>query len=448
MSDNKNNKTIDTTIDTKNPLDFNKKKYKKHPSISHITLGIMCKNEEYNILRTLESTLGTVKSIHIYDTGSDDQTVPVIEKYCNMYDITLYLKRGKFVDFSTSRNELLKFIEEHEECDYCLLMDANDVLKEGQYLVQDADQYLKDKNKEGFLMKQEWWSGELNAYFNVRFIRNKCGWKYKEPVHEYISKSDNDMLTRINSKCVLFQDRTIDDDKSSIRHTRDKKILLDNLKMYPDHDRTLFYLAQTCSCLGQYEEGYKWYMERTKINGFYEERFHAYLRAGILCKNNLDKKEQAIMHLMSALDMMDRVEPLIAIGEIYLDKKNWRLAYMFFKQALNCKYPEHCILFIDKQCYDYKRYHLMGIVAFYLEKFDEGYNSVCIAVQQPSSHPVDISNMSFYEEKLFKRILTDNERKQKLYETKTQNIDENKKNYLSKKLAIKIGKKRYNRQKH
>jgi hypothetical protein len=50
----------------------------------------------------------------------------------------------------------------------------------------------------------------------------------------------------------------------------------------------------------------------------------------------------------------------------------WRLSYMFLHEACDLEYPYHCILFVDKGVYDYYRWHLMGIIGYYVGKYEEG----------------------------------------------------------------------------
>ena len=43
--------------------------------------AIMCKNEETTILKTLNSCLGVIHKIFIYDTGSTDLTISLINEW-------------------------------------------------------------------------------------------------------------------------------------------------------------------------------------------------------------------------------------------------------------------------------------------------------------------------------------------------------------------------------
>ncbi len=101
----------------------------------NIIAALMVKNEEKRILVSLNSIKTSVSGVALYDTGSEDKTVSVVENFCNENNIKFFLLTGQFEDFSTSRNKLLDFINEINNkkrekntrvFDYVLLLDSND----------------------------------------------------------------------------------------------------------------------------------------------------------------------------------------------------------------------------------------------------------------------------------------------------------------------------------
>ena len=100
----------------------------------HIALLMMVKNEHLRLHVTLESVLGYVNSIVLYDTGSQDDTIEIASSFCKKNNIPFRLKQGEFVDFSTSRNVSLDFADTYEDIDFILLMDTNDELRGGTEL--------------------------------------------------------------------------------------------------------------------------------------------------------------------------------------------------------------------------------------------------------------------------------------------------------------------------
>ena len=88
----------------------------------------MVKDESKNILYTLNSIIGVVDMIIVLDTGSTDDTIIKITKFCEENEIILKVKYSEFINFEKSRNECLEFAET-TGADYLLLLDANDEVK-------------------------------------------------------------------------------------------------------------------------------------------------------------------------------------------------------------------------------------------------------------------------------------------------------------------------------
>jgi len=91
----------------------------------------------------------------IYDTGSTDNTIQIIEQFCEDNDINLKLKQEEFINFEESRNKAIEFAESIENIDYLLLLDSNDILENGEELLNLCIE-KQETNETGFYLKQEW----------------------------------------------------------------------------------------------------------------------------------------------------------------------------------------------------------------------------------------------------------------------------------------------------
>lgn len=396
--------------------------YKLDKDKTNIGLLMMVKNEEKRIHVSLESVLGIVEAIIIYDTGSTDDTIKIITTFANQHKINLYLIQGEFEDFSTSRNISLEFAES-VNVKYLLMLDSNDELKGKEKLLTIAKDF-ENKNENAFLLCQQWLSKDgfydkLDKYYNVRFIKNRFGWRYKGSVHEWLSRilqtsTANDIIRIESDVITIFQDRTKDDDKSLKRFIRDRECLLKDLIKNPNDARTVFYLGQTCQCLRMHDESLYYNRLRTELGGFEEEIYHAYFRCGLSAVALNHSWDDVMPWFLKAFQHSERAEPLVKIAQYYRSladtcetpsfyfkgnkSSNWKLAFMFIDQACKLSYPSHFILFVDKAVYDYERWHLLGIIGFYAGEFQRGKEGCQKALLCSKHKELDEKNLSVYIE--------------------------------------------------
>lgn len=393
--------------------------------VKNLGLAMMVKNEHLRITVTFDSVKDYISTMYIFDTGSTDGTQEIIKKYCEKYDITLHFKEGAFVNFQESRNVLLDFVDENSTADdYVILLDCNDEMQNMDNLVKFVNDYKGPCS--GFYLTQRWWTGHsLDSYYNVRMIRPHFNWRYKNPVHEYImtplievdKKPHHEVVYNKVENVFVFQDRTKDDDKSYKRFTRDKELLYSEHMKTPEESRTLFYLAQTCGCLGQHDEAYKYYLKRIKAGGFYEEIYHSYFRLGDAAELLGHSWDESFMWYMKAYQHSQRAEPLYKIAKHYQEynmngekKPEWQTCYMFAYMACQLTYPTEQILFIDKNIYSYERWHILGISAYYAGKFTEG-KEACLKAIAAKNNDIDKFNLKHYIMKEAEMIVKGNTEK-------------------------------------
>jgi glycosyltransferase involved in cell wall biosynthesis len=362
-------------------------------------VAIMVKNEKKRIHVTLNSIVDVADYLIVYDTGSTDNTLQIICDFCKENKIKLELIQGEFENFSKSRNVLLDHAD-NVDVNYILLLDTNDELRNGKRLLNIIPSFTE----EAYLLCQQWWSGKTNQYYNVRLIKNRCGWRYSGVVHEWIGKKEKRPV-KLDDSVVIYQDRTQDDDKTGKRFHRDKVLLLSEYNNKEKDPRTVFYLAQTYSCLNDHTNAFKYYSERWDMIGFWEERFQSALNCGSY-EFRKDNWPEALMWFMRAIETDERVEPLLFIVEHYKKEGKWNLAYTFCQMACALEYPRHQNLFVEKSDYLYKRWHIMGIVAYYASNVvcDERERSLrlengriaCEKAISEKNMELDKSNLKFY----------------------------------------------------
>lgn len=415
-----------TWTPTKEFKEYTRREYKKlvrdSPDHSLVAGVMMVKNEHDNILFTLNSLLNYVDGLVVYDTGSTDDTKEIIQKFSEQHKLNLYFIEGEFVDFSTSRNVLLDYLDTLP-FEFGLLLDSNDELTNGEAFRLFVDGEKRTKYTR-YMVCQHWVNNNCSdTYFNVRLVRTRGFLRYCGRVHEYMKDFDkgdkaDEYAFRCSSSWTLKQERNRDAAKSGPRYAKDKELLLLDHRDDPTEPRTVFYLAQTCSCLGQYDECVYYNLLRGEMkNGFWEERYHSYLRAGDILMMN-KHYEKAVDCYLKAIEVsdprpgdhkrgvvLDRAEPYYKLACYYNTRKSWGLAFMFAKTACECKFPDHCSLFIDRVVYDFHRWEMLSIVAFYAGQFSTGKIATLKALEigaRVVKHNLDYlrHNLKCYEDAL------------------------------------------------
>jgi glycosyltransferase involved in cell wall biosynthesis len=380
---------------------------------------LMVRNERDRITVTLNSTREVVQSYIVYDTGSNDDTIDIIRRWCLENKKQFRFFEGIFVDFSTSRNALLDYADQFYDHDYDLLLDSSDELRNGSKLLEFCNSY--DGPCSGYLVKQEWYFGiSTQSYYNVRLIKPHHNWRYKCPVHEYLNSPETDdtpVHTGIKPKkltdIIIYQDRTADGGKSVPRFSRDREILFKEIKKNPNDSRSMFYLAQTFACLGQLHESFKHYKKRTQMmEGFHEEAFQAFLKCGDISRTIGFSDEETTMWYIKAYSFLPRAEPLVNVAYLNLNMNppRYYVAYLFLKMASLLNFPPEDILFIDKDAYDYRRWQLFSVTSWFLGKdavsrgkpvtnvfLREGAEACKIAISAKDRR-IDKENMKCYED--------------------------------------------------
>lgn len=244
-----------------------------------IALGIMFKDEEGNLERTLDSVAKVVTTIFAEDTGSDDESLFVLRRWCKEQLVKLYVIKKKWVDFSTNRNYLLDLMREHtDEWRYCILLDANDMLMDGDAFF-DKIKEIDDQKLEttAFSITQVWRiENRESKFLGVRIVRNDSKFRYTGKIHEVLcdenGEQNGDKISFLE-KGFIFQDRNVGCESTTERLPKDVLVLLDEIKQH-NRPRDITYLAKTYADLKDYDNAEIWLKKRIELgNVSFEEEF-------------------------------------------------------------------------------------------------------------------------------------------------------------------------------
>ena len=147
-----------------------------------VSLCMIVKNEEEVLGRCLDSAADLVDEIVIVDTGSTDRTKEIAARYTGkIFDFPW---RN---DFSAARNESFA----RASMDYCMWLDADDVLLEGD---RAAFLELKEALDPSVSVVMAPYhtgfdgSGRVTfSYYRERLVKNRAGMVWEGAVHEAVA---------------------------------------------------------------------------------------------------------------------------------------------------------------------------------------------------------------------------------------------------------------------
>lgn len=368
-----------------------------------LVVVLMVKNEAPVIKETLQPFIDAhIDSFLIFDTGSTDDTVAIVETFFKENDINhAYIEQEPFIDFATSRNRALQLARERfPQAAFLLMPDAEWYMHNTEGLLDFCKTHCHDKHNV-YLVRIL--LNEQTDYYVPHLIRCNSSAHFVGAVHETINQP-----TRVKVPSnVYFEWRPSQYgiDKSYQRWQRDKDLLLASYIKNPYDARTVFYLAQTYECLGELENAYTFYKLRAELNGWDEENFITYYRLGNvterLTHNNEEKYnwDLALHYYLEAFSIRPhRAEPLVKIAQHYLAIDNKVLCFLFARHAAELPYPNDDILFVEKDIYDYVRHDILGICAWYIDKFEIGEQAVRHALKTQPDIPHLHRNLALYLE--------------------------------------------------
>jgi tetratricopeptide (TPR) repeat protein len=372
-----------------------------------LIIVLMVKNEAEVIRETLkpfvEPFAQEIKkqlSFFVFDTGSTDSTMALAEQYFKEKNvIDFVIKQEPFVDFATSRNRGLDLAEQaFPNATFMLMPDAEWYMNNVEELVKFCVSHKNDFAT-SYLVRI------MNSsidFYTRRLIRCKRGVGFVGAVHEDLNQCWDE---KVPADCFFFWDpKNYGIEKSRRRWQRDLDLLLKEFIKNPQSTRTAFYIAQTYACLGDLKNARLWYALRANMQGWDEENFMAHYRLAQVWED-LGDWDCALREYLKAYSMRpSRVEPLIRLAQHYFKTNEMALCYLFSSRAAQIPYPENDTLFIDKDLYEYTRYDLLGICAWYVGEYKVGQEAVMMALKAHPDYPHLYKNAAFYSEKLNSKI--------------------------------------------
>lgn len=357
---------------------------------------IMVKNEEKSISVTINSIKDLIKNIIVFDTGSTDNTISIIESICKNNSINLHLKCGTFKSFPESRNESLEFANSLP-FEFLLLMDSGDELKFSKTKVELIKVLSCIPNNFNYgTVKQQWLDTYgISDHTDIRLVRNikSCRYDLSYPVHEQFTDAVTSYIMNLCDIFVLFQDRQKYSESTNSRYKKDIKLLLNA----PQNKRNLYFLAQSYMSIDDYENGYKYNKLSLESTGtcVTDEKF-TYVRIGYCAMRCKMSKKIIFYYLLKAISCKEPpIDAYIYILRFCIDNNCPKDAIKYVEDVYNLRFPSEITL-INYDFYNYTRYHLISIICLLCnEKLDVGLEACKKAINY-KNHPDDLKNINFF----------------------------------------------------
>lgn len=306
-----------------------------------ISLCMIVRDEEDVLGRCLESAGDLVDEIIIVDTGSVDRTKEIAWQYTDkIYDFAWT------DDFAAARN----YAFSHAACDYCMWLDADDVIAP-----QDRAKFpaLKESLDEGAdVVMMPYYTGFDShgrvtfSYYRERIVRNRAGMAWKGRVHEVIETRGS---VRYADCGITHRKLRPSDPDRNLRIF--ERMLKEGAALEPRqqfyYGRELYYHKRYREALdvleGFLEEGLGWV----------ENNIEA-CRQCAYCWYALGREDKALKAMLSSFAYdIPRAETCCDIGQHFLDRELWERAEYWYRRALECERRDDRGGFVLPEAYGY-----------------------------------------------------------------------------------------------
>lgn len=311
-----------------------------------ICLNMIVRDEAHVIEKTLKNICSVFPITYwvISDTGSTDNTPEIIKKTFQELKIPGELTKDTWVNFAHNRNRALKNCS--GKSDYVLFFDADDWIEGTPALpVLSADLYsLKMENE-----------GRTRRYSRPLLVRNCGELLWRGVVHEFIELPGGKRKT-LEGEYAIISGRTGARSIDPEKYKKDALLLERAIQSGDDPDLTpryAYYCANSWRDHGDAERALKWYVTRTKLSGWKDETYMAFLEAGLHLER-IHRADLALDFFLRGYDLVpDRAECLYHATRSLRHRGQFRAALILAKEAVCIPKPSGNRLFISDAIYDY-----------------------------------------------------------------------------------------------
>lgn len=332
-----------------------------------ISLCMIVKNEEDNLLKCLSSVSSLVDEIIILDTGSTDKTKEIAFRFTDkIYD---YEWDNNFAE---ARNQSISYAKN----DWILVLDADEVVQ--GFDEEDITTFVNNSSIENIGRIKRFntidRNGEIKTYIErVNRLFNKNIYRYNGKVHEQLMRVEKEKrmgsMTAVNIEInhIGYTNEII---KKTNKIERNINLLKEMLKDEPNDIYLLYQLGKSYFMNGNYAEAYNYFkkaIKRTTKNDFFLEYIEDLIESYGYTLINLGKYAEA-------LEL-----------EKYEKYYKYKVDFIFLKALIymnNGKFQKSAELFLD--CLEMKEGSIQGVNS-YLALYNVGVIFECLGFLNEAS---------------------------------------------------------------
>jgi glycosyltransferase involved in cell wall biosynthesis len=365
-----------------------------------ISLCMIVKNEAKIIKRCLDSVKPLIDYVFIVDTGSDDDTINVINDWLLQNKMDGKVISEPWKDFAYNRSFAMSELRKMKNIEYVFMIDADEIL--------NFDKNINIQKIKNNLVK-DLYSIRCN-YGKIQYLKNSITknskpFCYKGVLHEFIDCQNelftNDIIEGIYN--IPIQDSARN--KSIDKYKKDVEVLENEIKIEKNKEmlsRYYFYLAQSYRDCNEKEKAMHWYKERVKSGGWIQEIYYSLYQIARLKEMLQYPEDEIIQSYMIAFESLpQRIEAIFGAVLFCRKVNRFNQAYILAKYAQTIpKVYEG--LFVENWIYEFAIEDELSVCCYHVGKFKEGKELTQKLISKvPEEHKKRfIHNLDEYNKKL------------------------------------------------
>lgn len=339
-----------------------------------VCLVMIVRNEAHVIERCLNSARPLITRWLIVDTGSNDETIEIIED--RLSDVPGQLMQRPWVDFGHNRTELMTLARGRG--DYLLLLDADEIV-----VIDDDFTPPHDKLIQAWRVTKI--AGDTEVEYRLPcWLRSDHPWRFSGILHEYLDSPEafrTSDLSGIRIRSCFDSARNQVDART--KYLRDAEVLEQALRFEPDNRRYQFYLAQSLRDAGEHERAVGAYRKRAAMGGWAEEVFYSLLCIGRLLESqNADHESVKQAYLDAFHYRPARAEPLVDLARVCRQNGEFAEALEYAQRAADLPVPGD-ILFVDTAAYRWRARDELSLACYHTGDAGRAFDITCSLLRDP-----------------------------------------------------------------